>query len=403
MKKPWHLLNDFLISVFNKISIRELRYLVVSRERRKFSVFNKIILWLHYLIILSLLVSVFAKHISPILFWLPAFFGLAFPFLFVLNFSFILYWMVQFKPAFIFGLIVLCMALPTGYRYFQLSYPGTRAQTKQLKVTSYNSMLFDLYNWSNSHKTRRKILNNLVDINPDIICLQEFYTSEEKDDYNNIDTVKRILHMPYYHCEFTVTLRKYDHWGVATFSKYPIIKMGKIVFNTTSNNICIYSDIVVNKDTLRVYNVHLQSISFSKSDNQFLEDVISEKKEAENEVANSKKILRRLKHAFLKRTMQVDMIVLHMKTCPYKIILCGDFNETAASYSYQQLARKLKDCFVEKGIGFGRTYAGKWPKFRIDYILHDKKLHCSDYKRSEETFTDHYPITAYFDNLDWSK
>jgi endonuclease/exonuclease/phosphatase family metal-dependent hydrolase len=209
--------------------------------------------------------------------------------------------------------------------------------------------------------------------------------------------------MPYYHAEFTTTLRKLDHWGIATFSKYPVIKMGKIIFNTTSNNICIYTDVVINRDTLRVYNVHLQSVSFSKQDNQFLEDIIAEKKNVEDEMAKSKSILRRLKRAFLKRTMQVDMMVLHMKTCPYKVILCGDFNETAASYSYAQLSKNLEDCFVEKGVGFGRTYAGKWPQFRIDYIMHDKKLHCSLYKRSEETYTDHFPITAWFDNIDWTK
>jgi endonuclease/exonuclease/phosphatase family metal-dependent hydrolase len=377
--------------------------LVTARQERKLSVFNRVILWSHYLVILSLLLAVLAKYISPILFWLPAFFGLAFPFLFLLNLLFIVYWIAQFKPAFLFGLIALLIATPTAYRYFQFSFSQTKTDNKPLKVTSYNCMLFDLYNWTKSHETRQKILNNLTDINPDVLCLQEFYTSEEKNEYNNIDTIKSILHTPYFHSEYTTTLRKFDHWGIATFSKYPIVKMGKIVFNTTSNNICIYSDIVVNKDTIRVYNIHLQSISFSKKDNDFLDDVISEKRDAKDEMNNSKNILRRIKLAFLKRSMQVDMIVLHMKTCPYKIILCGDFNETAASYSYERLIKNLDDSFIEKGIGFGRTYAGKWPKFRIDYILHDDRLHCSDYKRSEETFTDHYPITAYFDNIDWSR
>lgn len=359
-------------------------------------------LWLHYFVILSLLISVFAKYISPVLLWLPAFFGLAFPFLFVLNFIFIVYWVVQFKTAFIFGLIAFGIAVPTAYRYVQFSIKKNKTETKQLKITSYNCMLFDLYNWQKNHETRPKIMNSLIDLKSDILCLQEFYTSEQKGDYNNVDSLQTILKMPYYHCEYTTTLRDFDHWGVATFSKYPIIKKGKIVFNTTSNNICIYSDIIVNKDTFRVYNVHLQSVNFSKKDNQFLEDVISKEKNAEDEMTNSKNILRRLKRAFIKRTMQVDMITLHMKLCPYKIVLCGDFNETAASYSYQQLSRHLNDSFIEKGLGFGRTYAGKWPQFRIDYILHDKKLNCSDYRRSDETYTDHYPITAYFDNIDWS-
>lgn len=352
---------------------------------------------------ISLLVSIFAKYISPVLFWLPAFFGLAFPFLFIVNLFFVLYWVAQFKPAFLFGVIAFVLSIPTAYRYVQFSFSKEKNENHELKITSYNSMLFDLYNWTKNHETRPRIMSSLVDIKPDIICLQEFYTSEQKGDFNNIDSIKHILKTSYFHSEYTTTLRKHDHWGIATFSKYPIIKKGKIIFNTTSNNICIYSDIVVNRDTLRIYNVHLQSVSFSKKDNQFLEDVISEKRNAENEMENSKNILRRLKRAFLKRTMQVDMIVMHMKLCPYKMVLCGDFNETAASYSYQQLSRNLNDAFVEKGLGFGRTYAGKWPQFRIDYILHDKKLHCSDYRRSDETYTDHYPITAYFDNINWSK
>jgi endonuclease/exonuclease/phosphatase family metal-dependent hydrolase len=372
------------------------------REQRKLSVFNRIMLWLHYILLLSLLISISAKYISPVLFWIPAFFGLAFPFLFILNVAFMIYWLIQFKMQVVFGFIGLIITIPTAYRYVQISITDPKPTNKQLKITSYNCMLFDLYNWYHDYETRPKIFGALAEIHPDILCLQEFYTSEQKGDYNNIDSVKRYLNTPYYHCEYTTTLRDLDHWGIATFSKYPFINQGKIVFNTSKNNICIYSDVVINKDTLRIYNVHFQSVGFSHEDNKFLEDMMNEKP-VENEMDNSKNILRRLKTAFIKRTMQVNMIVAHMKTCRYKIILCGDFNDTGASFTYEKLTKNLGDCFLEKGLGLGRTYAGKWPQFRIDYILHDKALTCSRYKRSEETFTDHYPITAYFDNINWDK
>lgn len=283
----------------------------------------------------------------------------------------------------------------------QVSFEKEKPHTKLLKVTTYNSMLFDLYNWSKNTESRSKILNNLEEINPDIICLQEFYTSEQKGDFNNVDTVIKRLKTNYHHLAYTITLREVDHWGIATFSKYPIINQGKIMFNTQSNNICIYSDIVINKDTIRVYNIHLQSISFSRSDTKFITDITNENKEIEDEMTHGKNILRRLKRAFLKRAEQVDAIYLHMKTCKYKIILCGDFNDTAASYSYYKLSKNLKDAFVEEGMGLGRTYAGKWPQFRIDYIFHDPALNCFNFKRSKETYTDHYPITAYFDNINW--
>jgi endonuclease/exonuclease/phosphatase family metal-dependent hydrolase len=373
-----------------------LRKLALHRENRQLSGLNKLVLWIHYFIIVGLLVAICAKYISPYLFWIPAFFGLAFPYLFCSNILLIIYWLAQFKPAITFGIVAFCLSVPTAYRYVQISIPGDKSETRELKVTSYNCMLFDLYNWYHNNETRPGIFANLMEIKPDILCLQEFYTSEQIGDFNNIDSVRQFLKLPYYHTEFTTTLRTFDHWGIATFSKYPIINQGKIIFNTRSNNICIFSDIVVNSDTIRVYNIHLQSISFSQKDNKFLEELTSEKN-VENELTSSKSILRRLKRAFLKRTKQADMIAAHMKTCRYKLIVCGDFNDTAASYAYEKLSQQLKDTFIERGFGFGRTYAGKWPQFRIDYILHDEALHCSRYKRSTETFTDHFPITAYFD------
>lgn len=369
---------------------------MLRRQQQKLSVFNNIVLWIHYLLILALLLAIVAKYISPDLFWLPSFFGLAFPFLFLLNLIFSVYWLLQLKYVALFGLGALLLGLPTASRYLQWQLLDRKPEAKLFRVTSYNSMLFDLYNWKKNHESRHKILSELNDISPDILCVQEFYTSEDRNDFNNLDTVKRLLNTPYVHYEYTATLRQNDHWGMATFSRFPIVNQGKIVFPTKSNNLCIFSDIVINKDTIRIYNVHLQSISFSREDEKFRDEVISEA-DAQNEVAKSKNILRRLKRAFIKRSRQAEMIALHMSTCPYKIILCGDFNDTAASYVYEKLTRDLEDAFMVKGSGLGRTYAGDWPQFRIDYILFGKGIHCAEYKRHDETFTDHHPVSASFE------
>ena len=349
-------------------------------------------LWLNFIIVVFLLISVSAKYISPLLFWLPAFFGLAFPFLFFINLLFIFYWLFQFKPAVIISISTLLLCLPTTFNYIQFNTSNKLKQSNEIKITSYNCMLFDLYQWKKSKGNRIKILNNLAEINPDILCLQEFFTSEENNNFNNITDVKKILKIDYHHTEYTATRKSKKHWGIATFSKYPILNEGKMIFDTKNNNLCIYSDILINNDTIRVYNIHLQSIGFSKTDNKFIDDIASEN--ISNDVENSKNIIKRLKIAFIKRAQQVDMIVAHLKTCKYKIILCGDFNDTGASYSYENLSKSLKDSFIEKGNGLGQTYAGNWPQFRIDYILHSPLFTCLNYKRSPITFTDHYPITA---------
>lgn len=363
------------------------------RKARKLSLLNKIILWFNYFAILALLISLFAKYISPQVFWLIAFFGLAFPYLVVLNVLFAVFWLIQFRRLALLSMLTVLISFFTLNKYVQISF-GNKGSNNQIKVTSYNSMLFDLYNWSKNKKSRQNILSSLQETNPDILCLQEFYNSNSPVGLHNVDTIINALPTKYYHVEYTTIAYGHNHFGIATFSKYPIINKGKIVFDTKSNNICIYTDVKIKEDTVRVYNMHLQSISFSKKDYKFIGDV-QDSTDAQDEYENSKNILRRLKRAFVKRAEQAEKVATSIKACPYKIILCGDFNDTPASYTYHLIRSDLKDAFVERGKGLGITYAGKFPRFRIDYILHSKEFICSDFVRSEETFTDHYPITAY--------
>lgn len=342
-----------------------------------------------------MLLAVSSKYISPENFWILAFFGLAFPIIVAINIIFTLYWFAQFRVHGIFSLLTILIGAKTCLGFFQLDFSNEKISNKDLKVMSYNSMLFDLYNWSKNAQSRNIILNMLHEENPDILCLQEFYTSEQKNDFNNIDTVKNLLGTTYFHTEYTTTLRELDHWGIATFTKYPIIKKGKIQFNTRTNNICIYTDVIIHQDTVRIYNMHLQSISFTKADYKFIDQLQTDTIDTKDEVEKSKNILRRLKRAFVKRAKQAEIIAAHIETCKYKVILCGDFNDTPASYVYNTIRGSLKDAFVESGSGFEQTYAGKFPRFRIDYILFSPQFTAKDYHHLTETLTDHYPVICY--------
>ena len=310
--------------------------------------------------------------------------------------GFIIYWMAQFRIQWFFSLLAIAISAKTTLGFIQVDFFKEKISNQDIKVMSYNSMLFDLYNWSKNKQSRTIILRTLSEENPNILCLQEFYTSEQKGDFNNIDTVVNLLTTKNHHIEYTTTLRKEDHWGIATFTKYPIIKKGKIEFqNTHANNICIYTDVLIKKDTVRIYNMHLQSIKFDKVDYKFIDALKTDSIEATEEYEKSKNILRRLKRAFVKRGKQADIISMHIASCPYKTIVCGDFNDTPASYVYRSIRGNLKDAFVESGSGFGQTYAGKFPQFRIDYILHSKDFTSKQYHSIPETITDHYPIVTY--------
>ena len=79
---------------------------------------------------------------------------------------------------------------------------------------------------------------------------------------------------------------------------------------------------------------------------------------------------------------------------PHPIILAGDFNDTPSSFVYNKISSFLEDTFVEKGNGFGRTYAGELPLLRIDFILKSQEFKTLNYQRHKVFFSDHFPVSA---------
>ncbi len=279
---------------------------------------------------------------------------------------------------------------------------------QEVKVLSYNVRLFDLYNWTHNKDTRKNIFSLIETETPGILCLQEFFHGDSGN-FNTLDTLIHITGSKDHHVEYTLSRRKKDHYGIATFSKYPIGNKGKITFKTRSNNICIYSDLKINTDTVRVYNVHFQSIHFGYADYKFI-DALSRKTwdpssggkeqndtlDAEDIEIASKNILRRLKRAFIRREEQTSKVLEHIATCQYPVIVCGDFNDTPFSYTYHSFSEKLQDAFMESGSGIGSTYLGAFPSYRIDYIFYSKNsLSSSGFEVLPEKLSDHYPTRCY--------
>ena len=264
-----------------------------------------------------------------------------------------------------------------------------------IKVLSYNVRNFDLYNWSGNKQTKNKIFSFLRDEAADIVCLQEFFQGDSGY-FETLDTVINATHSTDNHVKYTHTRKKNQHWGIATFSKYPIIFKGKVPFKYKSNNICIFSDLKIGNDTVRIYNMHLQSISFGQSDYKFIEALKenNDTLDADDIGIGSKNILRRIKRAFIKRAAQTEKILAHINSCKYPVIVCGDFNDTPFSYTYHAFVDKYEDSFMESGSGSGNTYIGNMPSYRIDYIIHSKLFTSSDFEVHPEELSDHYPVST---------
>jgi endonuclease/exonuclease/phosphatase family metal-dependent hydrolase len=105
-----------------------------------------------------------------------------------------------------------------------------------------------------------------------------------------------------------------------------------------------------------------------------------------------------MKLAFIFRAKQARTVAEHIKKCPYPIIVCGDFNDTPLSYTYQILSEQLNDAFSEAGFGISNTYNGFLPLFRIDYVLHSERFKAISYQSEKVAMSDHFPVVAI---LEW--
>lgn len=363
--------------------------------KSKKSLFSRLIFFVNLFAAVSLLLSHIASFISPAKIWWLAMFGIGFGISVTANLAFLIYWIIKRDRRLLLSLIALLLTADKLLGIYQIRFPQTEQPTGAMKVMSYNVRLFDLYNWTHNNESKEKIFEMLQEQNADIICFQEFYSSEDTTYYrfNNVKKLRSVLRASYSHIYYSITLRKTDHWGIATYSRYPIINKKTVYYTDRKKRAFIYSDIVKGKDTIRVMNMHLESIGFKETDYKYVESLKEEYDEAE--LKGALNILRRLKRAFVRRSIQAEAVQNEIRNSPYPVILCGDFNDTPSSYTYRTISQEMSDAFREGGSGSGRTYVGAFPSFRIDYILHSPSLRSTGYTTIQKKLSDHYPVSCY--------
>jgi endonuclease/exonuclease/phosphatase family metal-dependent hydrolase len=355
---------------------------------------KRILLVLNVIAALLLLTSYLSTHINPNEFSLLPFFGMAYPVFLLVNFVFILLWLWRKKKFVYISIISILVGYNHLFNFFQISYNDNEASKNSISVMSYNVRLFDWYNWTGNIKTRNEMFKMLQKENCDVFCFQEFVYHEEKGYFETRDTLTQFLDAKNYYEGYTHVVRGGHYFGIAIFSKYPIVNKGALKFENDANNNCIFIDIKVNKDTIRVYNTHLSSIRFQKQDYQFVDSLGVKEENIKELKEGGIRIIKKLETAFVKRGSQIDIISRSIKNCPYPVVLCGDFNDTPISYTYNSMASILKDSFKSSGNGIGNTYIGIFPSFRIDYIFHSNQLKSENYKTHPQSFSDHHAISC---------
>ena len=351
---------------------------VKKEDGKVLRIFDKIIWVISICAMMSLIGAYASSYIDPNSFVLPSLLGLAYPYILIANVLLLLYWIARWKKTAWFVLGVILLGFPT---YYGTASTESKLEKHDLSILSYNIRYFDIYGWSKQKNARQRLFDYLNQFDGDIICLQEF--SVNGNAQKNQAIIDNLSTYPYH----------YLYKDMAVFSRIPIIRQGVIPFDKKYSSSCIYFDVPVAGDTVRIYSVHLESYRLGKQERKFRKEM-SEGLKSNDITGGVKKITTRLINANKNRAKQAEQIYTHLKTSPYEVILCGDFNDTPLSYTYKTIKGHLSDCFIEKGRGLGNTYIGEFPSFRIDYILHTPKFETVSYNRGPITLSDHYPITS---------
>jgi len=352
-------------------------------------VLYKILLSVNILFAFALAMSYLAVHISPEKFTLPAFFGLAYPYILLSNILMAIMWAVMLKPEALLSVIVIAAGYTHLANYFQLSKPdGDRQGTFQ--VLSYNLRLFNTFERGNTN-SERNILEFLKKRQPDIICLQEFYAAGNPTRKVN-EMLDHLGGRYHYHMKVIGSGRN-RYYGIITCSKFPVIGRGEII-HPDSPSLSIYTDILIKEDTFRIFNNHLQSFRLKNMERSFVEQMaIQNDNKALGEMKN---ISMSLKNGFTLRARQAELVKDQINLSRHPVIVTGDFNDTPVSYTYTKIRKGLRDSFVNSGYGAGFTYRGNYPANRIDYILYDSALECKYFDIMRVRYSDHYPVASYF-------
>lgn len=333
--------------------------------------------WLNILLIFTTFLAYLAPHISPDTTSLFSFFGLLYPWLVFSNLIFIIFWIRKKNWYALFS--IGCLLLGTNYlpTFFGINF-NEKELSNSTKIVSYN--LYGLRGWDKN--SGWVYGNQLGEFEKQKAALGKvkIFAGQEMSE-NLAESIGKIL-----------GLKQMVHLGGnGILTSLPIKNKGKISFGKKTVNSCVWMDVVIQKKTVRIYSVHLQSNKISDTASKIAKNGDLREKETWLDI---KTIMGSYRQAAKIRAGQADEVAAHIAQSPHPVILCGDFNDTPISYTYHTLSHHLKDSFCEQGLGFGTTYAGKIPMLRIDYILTNNQFEIGAYERYQFDYSDHYGVGA---------
>ena len=328
-------------------------------------IFNGFVLLLNIGVSALLLLACLLPYISVALVPSMSILSLFVPFLVLGNILFLIYWILQFKKTVFLPIASLVIAYFFMGSFFQFRAERPMPSSKDFSIMSFNTRLFNKYQWSDDPSIGNQIVAFIQKTDPSVVCFQEF----------DVSMKERFMSYPHTYISASDNSKQAVQ---AIFSKFPIVAKGLLPF-TNSTNATIFVDLKIKGDTVRLYNVHLQSLRVKPE-------------AASLEAGTRERLYKRLKVSFAKQQAQADIIASHKSDSPYKVIVVGDFNTNQFSSVYHTIKGDLTDSFTSVGSGYGKTFDFKYFPMRIDFLLSDPGFEIAYHKSFPLHLSDHFPV-----------
>ncbi len=378
------------------------------------------------LLVLLWLVAAIACERVPAGTWWPAVFGaLTVPLALGLTAAAAVYWLRRSWRVALLPLAALALCWPHVQRGLALHWPGAAAGSNSpkapgqgpgstflpggdapgaLRLLSANVRIFNVYAELRDpgFVSSKAFIAWLAASPADVLCLQEFYNEPRgsRESGPVFRSAERLGPGSGRHGFVSTSLvnRIGAEFGLAIFSRYPIVRRGIVPFGKLTQNHAMWADLArpaapgrPRPDTVRVFNLHLQSMSLAEG------DIVAASTTKAGLRDKAPGLLRRFRNGAVARAWQADTVLARVRRSPYPVLLAGDFNDLPYSYSYNQLAGALQNAWATAGLGLGATYHGRLPGLRIDQQFASKQwrvLGCRVHR--EILWSDHFPVETLY-------
>lgn len=320
----------------------------------------------------AVVISTVTPNMEPAEMGIVSIVALGAPIIYIILVCTLFYWVIRWKWTFVvISLVFVLVGLFSVGKYYQIYFKqqATPSHKGNIKVMSYNICT----------QNKEAIVDTIYSIRPNILCVQE-YKSDSSFVWERLGN------------KYTSTASGYADFSCEIFTNQKIIRQGLIDSLPRFN--AIWADILCNKDTLRVVNLHLKSTAISAQDIEFVQG----HKYVVDSARSSKirSITDKLVENNIYRSAQARKVREFIDaSAGMNLIVCGDFNDVPLSYTYKTISEPLTDSFMEAGNGYRYTFNGFFRLLPIDYILTSESIEViSSEVDYTVTLSDHYPMVA---------